>query len=159
MYTVIHVCICAIFWNLKWNFWKTYLIYVMIWCMWSKATVTDINGCIFQSSSQRDFVVMATRTPQREESAAATGDALDKEWVTEHARQVSVIFTCVTMNMGVTILNVTLMYTWRYYMLIGYLVYTFYTHRCYVEVILPTILMLFCCCLNKIAKYIDIVRK
>ncbi|KAM9349166.1 protein odr-4 homolog [Symphorus nematophorus] len=42
---------------------------------------------IGQSSAQRDFVVMATRTPQREESAA--GNSLDKDWVTEHARQVS----------------------------------------------------------------------
>ncbi|KAM7378762.1 hypothetical protein PAMP_004361 [Pampus punctatissimus] len=44
---------------------------------------------IGQSSTQRDFVVMATRTPQREESTALTGNSLDKEWVTEHARQVS----------------------------------------------------------------------
>ncbi|XP_054458299.1 protein odr-4 homolog isoform X2 [Anoplopoma fimbria] len=44
---------------------------------------------IGQSSTQRDFVVTATRTPQREESTAAAGNSLDKEWVTEHARQVS----------------------------------------------------------------------
>lgn len=44
---------------------------------------------IGQSSTQRDFVVMATRTPQREESTAAAGNSFDKEWVTEHARQVS----------------------------------------------------------------------
>ncbi|KAM3865906.1 protein odr-4 homolog [Diretmus argenteus] len=44
---------------------------------------------IGQSSIQRDFVVMATRTPQREDSKAAVGSSLDKEWVTEHARQVS----------------------------------------------------------------------
>ncbi|XP_030608051.1 protein odr-4 homolog [Archocentrus centrarchus] len=44
---------------------------------------------IGQSSAQRDFVIMATRTPQREESAAAAGDTVDKEWITEHARQVS----------------------------------------------------------------------
>lgn len=31
---------------------------------------------------------MATRTPQREESTAAAGSSVDKEWVTEHARQV-----------------------------------------------------------------------
>lgn len=31
---------------------------------------------------------MATRTPQREESMAAAGSSVDKEWVTEHARQV-----------------------------------------------------------------------
>uniref|UniRef100_A0A672HT94 Protein odr-4 homolog n=1 Tax=Salarias fasciatus TaxID=181472 RepID=A0A672HT94_SALFA len=41
---------------------------------------------IGQSSAQRDFVVLATRTPQRDES---TGSSVDKEWVTEHARQVS----------------------------------------------------------------------
>ncbi|XP_040911307.1 protein odr-4 homolog [Toxotes jaculatrix] len=44
---------------------------------------------IGQSSAQRDFVIMATQTPQREESTGATGNSLDKEWVTEHARQVS----------------------------------------------------------------------
>ncbi|XP_068557895.1 protein odr-4 homolog [Cebidichthys violaceus] len=44
---------------------------------------------IGQSSTQREFVVTATRTPQREESAAVAGNSLDKEWVTEHARQVS----------------------------------------------------------------------
>lgn len=31
---------------------------------------------------------MATRTPQRDDSSATTGNSLDKEWVTEHARQV-----------------------------------------------------------------------
>ncbi|XP_044074401.1 protein odr-4 homolog [Siniperca chuatsi] len=44
---------------------------------------------IGQSSTQRDFVVMATRTPQREEPTLAAGKSLDKEWVTEHARQLS----------------------------------------------------------------------
>ncbi|KAM4556826.1 protein odr-4 homolog isoform 1-T1 [Fundulus diaphanus] len=43
---------------------------------------------IGQSSVQRDFVVMATRTPQNDESAAA-GTSEYKEWVSEHARQVS----------------------------------------------------------------------
>ncbi|KAM4727829.1 protein odr-4 homolog isoform 2-T2 [Anableps anableps] len=43
---------------------------------------------IGQSSVQRDFVVMATRTPQNDESANA-GKSVDKEWVSEHARQVS----------------------------------------------------------------------
>lgn len=38
--------------------------------------------------TQRDFVVMATQTPQREEFTSAAGDSVDKEWVTEHARQV-----------------------------------------------------------------------
>lgn len=31
---------------------------------------------------------MAIRTPQKEESAAAARNSVDKEWVTEHARQV-----------------------------------------------------------------------
>ncbi|KAM3603891.1 uncharacterized protein V6R79_003631 [Siganus canaliculatus] len=44
---------------------------------------------IGQSSAQRDFVVVATRTPEREESTSAPGNSVDKEWVTEHARQVS----------------------------------------------------------------------
>ncbi|XP_035771546.1 protein odr-4 homolog [Neolamprologus brichardi] len=44
---------------------------------------------IGQSSTQRDYVVMAIRTPQKEESAAAARNSVDKEWVTEHARQVS----------------------------------------------------------------------
>ncbi|KAI3375352.1 hypothetical protein L3Q82_021844 [Scortum barcoo] len=49
-----------------------------------------ITGLLIgQSSAQRDFVVMATRTPQREESTPTVGNSLDKEWVTEHARQVS----------------------------------------------------------------------
>ncbi|TKS80383.1 Protein odr-4 -like protein [Collichthys lucidus] len=52
-------------------------------CEQQAAPVTGL--LIGQSSAQRDFVIMATRTPQREESTSA----LDKEWVTEHARQVS----------------------------------------------------------------------
>ncbi|KAM6920371.1 protein odr-4 homolog isoform 2-T5 [Lycodopsis pacificus] len=52
--------------------------------------VGPVTGLLIgQSSTQREFVVKATRTPQREESAAAAGNSLDKEWVTEHARQVS----------------------------------------------------------------------
>ncbi|KAM4552028.1 protein odr-4 homolog isoform 1-T4 [Odontesthes bonariensis] len=43
---------------------------------------------IGQSSVQKDFVVMAAQTPQKEESAVA-GKSVDKEWVSEHARQVS----------------------------------------------------------------------
>ncbi|XP_015236374.1 PREDICTED: protein odr-4 homolog [Cyprinodon variegatus] len=42
---------------------------------------------IGQSSVQRDFIVMATRTPQNE--SADAGKSVDKEWVSEHARQVS----------------------------------------------------------------------
>ncbi|XP_014842530.1 PREDICTED: protein odr-4 homolog isoform X1 [Poecilia mexicana] len=43
---------------------------------------------IGQSTVQRDFVVMTTRTPQNDESADG-GKSVDKEWVSEHARQVS----------------------------------------------------------------------
>ncbi|KAK2843963.1 hypothetical protein Q5P01_010622 [Channa striata] len=53
-------------------------------CQLQAGTVTGL--LIGQSSAQRDFVIMATRTPQRDESA---GPSLDKEWITEHARQVS----------------------------------------------------------------------
>lgn len=48
----------------------------------------NIEGLTFQSSTQRDFVIMAIRTPQREECTSPAGNPLDKEWVTEHARQV-----------------------------------------------------------------------
>lgn len=44
---------------------------------------------IGQSLPQRDFVVLAARTPDRGDSTSAAGGSLDKEWVTEHARQVS----------------------------------------------------------------------
>lgn len=51
---------------------------------------SQITGLLIgQSSAQRDFVVMATRTPQREESTGSAGNSVDKDWVTEHARQVS----------------------------------------------------------------------
>ncbi|CAL8346969.1 unnamed protein product [Merluccius merluccius] len=56
----------------------------------SSAPLTGL--LVGQSSAQRDFVVMATRTPQREESSRTPGsslDQLDMEWITEHARQVS----------------------------------------------------------------------
>ncbi|XP_054888550.1 protein odr-4 homolog isoform X2 [Poeciliopsis prolifica] len=43
---------------------------------------------IGQSTVQRDFVVMATRTPQNDESGDG-GKSVDKEWVSEHARQAS----------------------------------------------------------------------
>ncbi|CAJ1071384.1 protein odr-4 homolog [Xyrichtys novacula] len=49
-----------------------------------------VSGLLIgQSSVQRNFVVMAIRTPEKEESTAAHRNSLDKEWVTEHARQVS----------------------------------------------------------------------
>lgn len=48
---------------------------------------TTITGLLIgQSSVQRDFVVMASRTPPKEDSS---GDSFDRDWVTEHARQVS----------------------------------------------------------------------
>ncbi|XP_040027744.1 protein odr-4 homolog isoform X1 [Gasterosteus aculeatus] len=53
-------------------------------------TAGPVSGLLIgQSSTQREYVVTATRTPQREESTASGGNSPDKEWVTEHARQVS----------------------------------------------------------------------
>lgn len=51
----------------------------------TEKTVIDNTDKTFQNSAQRDIVVMATRTPQRQESGR---DFVDKEWVCEHARQV-----------------------------------------------------------------------
>ncbi|XP_061654220.1 protein odr-4 homolog [Phyllopteryx taeniolatus] len=49
-----------------------------------------VTGLVIgQSSTQRDFVVMACRTPSRDEPLVGTGKSLDKEWISEHARQVS----------------------------------------------------------------------
>ncbi|XP_028328138.1 protein odr-4 homolog isoform X2 [Gouania willdenowi] len=50
-----------------------------------------ITGLLIgQSSALRDFVVMATRTPLREDDATTLArNPVDKLWVTEHARQVS----------------------------------------------------------------------
>ncbi|KAM4623820.1 protein odr-4 homolog isoform 1-T3 [Polymixia lowei] len=59
-------------------------------CAAGAAPVTGL--LIGQSSAQRDFVIMGTQTPQREQSTTAADRSLDKqdlEWVTEHARQVS----------------------------------------------------------------------
>ncbi|KAM9720056.1 LOW QUALITY PROTEIN: protein odr-4 homolog [Menidia menidia] len=55
-------------------------------CSQHGAPVTGL--LIGQSTVQRDFVVLAARTPLMEESAGA-GKSVDKEWVSEHARQVS----------------------------------------------------------------------
>ncbi|XP_048117028.1 protein odr-4 homolog [Alosa alosa] len=45
---------------------------------------------IGQSSPQRDYVVLPTKTPQRgTESSSGALDDVDIEWVTEHAKQVS----------------------------------------------------------------------
>lgn len=48
----------------------------------------EIECSLFQSSSQRDYIIMATQTPQSQESTPAPKSSVDKEWVTEHARQV-----------------------------------------------------------------------
>lgn len=50
-------------------------------------TVTCFHT-FFQSSAQKDYVVIAAPTPKDEESA---GKTVDKEWVSEHARQVGSI--------------------------------------------------------------------
>lgn len=48
---------------------------------------TTITGLLIgQSSAQRDYVAMASRTPPKEGSS---GDRFDRDWVIEHARQVS----------------------------------------------------------------------
>lgn len=52
--------------------------------------VCPVTGLLIgQSSVQKNYVIMATRTPPREDSPAASRNSVDKEWVTEHARQVS----------------------------------------------------------------------
>lgn len=56
--------------------------------MGSEETGIDVDVVTFQSSPQRDFVILAARTPHREESSPVAGSSLDKEWVSEHARQV-----------------------------------------------------------------------
>lgn len=53
-----------------------------------KKLTTNVGNWLFQSLPQRDFVVLAARTPDRGDSTSAAGGSLDKEWVTEHARQV-----------------------------------------------------------------------
>ncbi|KAF7644804.1 hypothetical protein LDENG_00215610 [Lucifuga dentata] len=68
-----------------------------------------VSGLLIgQSSNQRDFVVMASRTPQKEEeeeSAADPASSLDKEWVTEHARQVSRMLPAGLSVLGVFIIS------------------------------------------------------
>ncbi|XP_061696146.1 protein odr-4 homolog isoform X2 [Syngnathoides biaculeatus] len=50
----------------------------------------NVTGLVIgQSSTQRDIVVMVCRTPPRDEPLVGTGKCLDKEWISEHARQVS----------------------------------------------------------------------
>uniref|UniRef100_A0A3Q3XHY0 Protein odr-4 homolog n=1 Tax=Mola mola TaxID=94237 RepID=A0A3Q3XHY0_MOLML len=52
-------------------------------------TYPVIGLLIGQSSPQRDYVIMATRTPSKEESTSTCANSADKEWVTEHTRQVN----------------------------------------------------------------------
>lgn len=53
-------------------------------CEFKASPITGL--LIGQSSPQRDYIVMACRTPQKEDSSR---ESLDRDWVTEHARQVS----------------------------------------------------------------------
>uniref|UniRef100_A0A3Q3J0A5 Protein odr-4 homolog n=1 Tax=Monopterus albus TaxID=43700 RepID=A0A3Q3J0A5_MONAL len=57
-------------------------------CKLCEQQTSPVTGLLIgQSSTQRDFVLMATRTPQKEGSTAGTANCMDKEWVAEHARQ------------------------------------------------------------------------
>ncbi|XP_061792550.1 protein odr-4 homolog [Nerophis lumbriciformis] len=62
-------------------------VYLSKLCDQPAATVTGV--LVGQSSPQRDFVVMACRMPPRQEGLVGVGKSLDKEWISEHARQVS----------------------------------------------------------------------
>ncbi|XP_061926363.1 protein odr-4 homolog isoform X2 [Entelurus aequoreus] len=62
-------------------------VYLSKLCDQPAATVTGV--LVGQSSPQRDVVVMACRTPPRQEGLVGVGKSLDKEWISEHARQVS----------------------------------------------------------------------
>lgn len=49
-----------------------------------------ITGLLIgQSSPQRDYIVLSTKTPHRDQNSSGTLDNVDIEWVTEHAKQVS----------------------------------------------------------------------
>lgn len=78
----------------------------------------DLQGKAFasglligQSSSQKDYVILATRTPPREEQnenlkhPKATLDNLDEEWATEHANQVSRMLPGGLLVLGVFIIT------------------------------------------------------
>ncbi|XP_015441696.1 protein odr-4 homolog [Pteropus alecto] len=78
----------------------------------------DLQGKAFasglligQSSSQKDYVILATRTPPREEQnenlkhPKAKLDNLDEEWATEHANQVSRMLPGGLLVLGVFIIT------------------------------------------------------
>lgn len=71
-------------------------------CELKSTTVTGL--LIGQSSAQKDFIVMASRTPLKEGSA---GDSFDRDWVTEHARQVSRMLSGGLSVLGVFIISET----------------------------------------------------
>ncbi|XP_077393141.1 protein odr-4 homolog isoform X2 [Festucalex cinctus] len=62
-------------------------VYLSKLCEQQSVNVTGL--VIGQNSSQRDFVVMACRTPSRNDPLVGGEKSLDKEWISEHARQVS----------------------------------------------------------------------
>ena len=60
----------------------------------SDITVMSFYNLFLKCSSQKDYVILATRTPPKEEQndnlkhPGAKLDNLDEEWATEHASQV-----------------------------------------------------------------------
>ncbi|XP_037132602.1 protein odr-4 homolog [Syngnathus acus] len=62
-------------------------VYLSKLCAQQSDNVTGL--VIGQNSIQRDFVVMACQTPPKDEPLVDAGKSLDKEWISEHARQVS----------------------------------------------------------------------
>jgi hypothetical protein len=60
----------------------------------SDVTVMSFCNLFLKCSSQKDYVILATRTPPKEEQndkvkqPRAKLDNLDEEWATEHASQV-----------------------------------------------------------------------
>nr|XP_020480734.1 protein odr-4 homolog [Monopterus albus] len=75
-------------------------------CKLCEQQTSPVTGLLIgQSSTQRDFVLMATRTPQKEGSTAGTANCMDKEWVAEHARQVSRMLPGGLSILGVFIIN------------------------------------------------------
>ncbi|KAM9790778.1 protein odr-4 homolog [Syngnathus typhle] len=62
-------------------------VYLSKLCAQQSDNVTGL--VIGQNSIQRDFVVMACQTPPKDEHLVDAGKSLDKEWISEHARQVS----------------------------------------------------------------------
>ncbi|XP_058130869.1 protein odr-4 homolog isoform X2 [Dasypus novemcinctus] len=71
-----------------------------------------VSGLLIgQCSSQKDYVILATRTPPKEEHnenfqhPKAQSDYLDEEWVTEHANQVSRMLPGGLLVLGVFIIT------------------------------------------------------